>query len=225
MWQPRKHRRKAGATKRPTIKMADKLKASSAAEWRERTKRIESNRRFKQLSCGAVVELRQPQSITHLLHGRHKLEYVDIARRALLGDLSEADTEIIQDENKAEEFMQYVESVVVSHVLDPRVVQGEPGEGEVSLDELGDLDKYEIFADALNIGNSSLTGGLTGSVDTFRQKPNLPAGSVNGAHLRKTGKRARQATARRTGTGHGGGALPADAGIESGEESPKANVN
>jgi len=166
-----------------------KNNVTSAAAWKTAAENMRKAQcEVLELPSGATVKACRPGLETWMLRGRIPEALSGIVL-ALRGDesarrpLSAEDLKLIGDFNR---------SIVIATVVEPRIAEGRPGEGEIGFAEIPDADIDFILAWARRAPEVA-------SLEAFRERAGLPAGGAGGADVRP----AAQPDARHPGSGPG----------------------
>lgn len=131
------------------------LQVTSAGQWRK----AREEGTIVTLPSGHVARLRPVALDVLITSGRLPDFLTPVAASTLF---AEQEMEKIAEHGKvAEQYAQLINAVVPAAFLEPRVVAGEPGEGEISLDDVEFVDKVAVF-------NLATAGAR--ALETFRSR-------------------------------------------------------
>jgi len=165
---------------------------TTAAAWKTAAEKIRRRECEElELPSGVVVQARRPQLETWLLRGRIPEALSGVVLALAGGDakrrpLEAEDIAMIGAFNRV---------VVIATVVEPRVVEGAAGKGEISFGDIPDEDAEFILAWARRAPEVA-------SLETFRHRAGLPSGGDRGEDVRPAAK------PDASGDGSGAGARP-----------------
>lgn len=151
--------------------MGGELEVTSAKKWREKANEPTT----LTLPSGNTIKVRKPSTLGLLRKGIIPMNLFNVALGAQGGvNMAKMKPEEIKG------FCEFLAVYLCNAAIEPRIVTGEPKDGEVSLDDLSDDDQFWLFN---KLEQEEVRPGGDPALGSFPKKPDGPVAGSNGKEV------------------------------------------